>query len=229
MGLKLEHIVPWGRSLQEYIRMFDLTSDELKLAILDCGGGPSSFNAEMTRSGYKVISCDPIYQFTASEIKGRIQETYPVVLNNARANKESFIWKDIQSPEQLGQIRMAAMNKFLEDFPLGVREGRYVKDELPTISFSTNQFDLALCSHLLFTYSEQLSVDFHLASILEMCRVATEVRIFPLLTYFSGETSPFLQPVMSQLTAHGYRVEIKQVPYEFQRNGNQLLRVFSNH
>jgi hypothetical protein len=228
MGVKLENVVPWGRSLEEYIRMFDLTSEELELSILDCGGGPSSFNAEMTCSGHKVISCDPIYQFTANEIAKRIQETYPVIIEATQANKKNFVWREIESLEQLGQIRMAAMHKFLEDFPLGAREGRYVTDELPILSFSTGQFDLALCSHLLFTYSEQLSAEFHLASILEMCRVATEVRVFPLLTNFSGEPSPFLQPVMSQLAAHGCRVELGQVPYEFQRNGNQLLRVFSN-
>ncbi|WP_225225324.1 hypothetical protein [Komarekiella delphini-convector] len=61
MGFKLKNVIPWGRSMQEYIKMFDLTSDELKLNILDCAGGPASFNAEMTCQGYKVISCDPVY------------------------------------------------------------------------------------------------------------------------------------------------------------------------
>ncbi len=76
MGFKLESIVPWGRSLEEYLRMFDLTDDDLKLKLLDCASGPASFNAEMTRKGYKVISCDPIYQFPADAIAQRIQETY---------------------------------------------------------------------------------------------------------------------------------------------------------
>ena len=205
--------------------MFHLTADDLKSAILDCGGGPSSFNAEMTGQGYNVISCDPIYQFTASEIEQRIQETYPAVMDAARANKERFVWRDIKSVEQLGAVRMAAMHKFLADFPLG-GTGRYVADALPALSFSSGKFDLALCSHLLFTYSDQLSLDFHLASILEMCRVAQEVRVFPVLVNFTGEISPFLQPVMSHLAAQGCRVELKQVPYEFQRNGNQLLQIY---
>ena len=122
---------------------------------------------------------------------------------------------------------MAAMRQFLEDFPTGMHEGRYVTDELPNLSFNTGQFDLALCGHLLFTYSDQLSEDFHLASILEMCRVANEVRIFPLLVHFSGEISPLLQPIMNRLQELGYKVEIKQVPYEFQKGGNQLLKVWS--
>ncbi len=227
MSFKLENVVPWGRLMDEYVRMFDLTPDELKLNILDCAGGPASFNAQMTRQGYKVISCDPIYQFSADEIEQRIQETYQKILDGAVVTYDKFVWQDIQSPEHLGQIRMAAMRQFLEDFPTGIEEGRYVTDELPNLSFNTGQFDLALCAHLLFTYSDQLSEDFHLASILEMCRVAQEVRIFPLMVNFSGEISPLLQPIMNRLQEQGYKVEIKQVPYEFQKGGNKLLRVCS--
>ena len=227
MSFKLENVVPWGRLMDEYVRMFDLTGDELKLNILDCAGGPASFNSEMTRQGYKVISCDPIYQFTTDEIEQRIQDTYQKIIDGVVVTYDKFVWQDIQSPEHLGQIRMAAMRQFLEDFPTGMHEGRYVTDELPNLSFNTGQFDLALCGHLLFTYSDQLSEDFHLASILEMCRVANEVRIFPLLVHFSGEISPLLQPIMNRLQELGYKVEIKQVPYEFQKGGNKLLKVWS--
>lgn len=227
MSFKLENVVPWGRSMQEYVRMFDLTPDELKLTMLDCGGGPASFNAEMTRQGYKVISCDPIYQFTANEIAQRVQDTYQKIIDGMQINYDRFVWQDIQTPEQLGQIRITAMNKFVEDFPVGIKEGRYVTDELPLLSFETKQFDLALCSHFLFTYSEQLSIDFHLASIIEMCRVAKEVRIFPLLVQFSGETSPLLQPVTNKLQELEYKVQIKQVSYEFQKGGNKLLSICS--
>ena len=212
--------------MQEYVKMLDLTPDDLKLAILDCASGPASFNAEMTRLGYKVVSCDPVYQFTASEISQRIQDTYQTIIDGAQATRDNFVWQDIQSPAQLGQIRMAAMRQFLEDFPLGIQQGRYVTDELPVLSFNTGQFDLALCSHFLFTYSDQLGADFHQTSILEMCRVAKEVRIFPLLVNFSTETSPLLQPVMKELQQRGYKVEIKQVPYEFQKGGNKLLRIY---
>lgn len=224
MGLKLETVIPWGRSMLEYVKMFDLTLDDLQLTILDCAGGPASFNAEMTRQGYKVISCDPVYQFTADEIAQRIQDVYQTVVEGTRANLDSFVWQDIQSPDELGQIRMAAMQQFLADFPPGFKAGRYLKDGLPVLPFNTHQFDLALCSHFLFTYSDQLSAEFHLASILELSRVAKEVRLFPLLN-LSGEVSPFLEPVMDELPARGYGVEIRQVSYEFQKGGNQMLRV----
>ncbi len=225
MGWRLEQVVPWGRSLQEYIQMFDLTGDDLQRKIIDCAGGPASFNTEMTQLGRSVISCDPIYQFSAIEIERRIEETFQVVLKGVEANRQKFVWITMQSPENLCQVRMATMRSFLADFTQGLREGRYVIEELPNLSFDTQQFDLALCSHLLFTYSDMLTMEFHLAAIVQMCRVATEVRIFPLLVNMTGETSPLLQPVMQELEAQGYSVEIRQVPYEFQKGGNQLLRV----
>jgi hypothetical protein len=116
------------------------------------------------------------------------------------------------------------MRQFLKDLPLGIQQGRYITSELPVLSFDTKQFDLALCSHFLFLYSDLLSLDFHLTSIQELCRVAGEVRIFPLLN-MSGKVSPVLPSVMKELAAQGYNVKIKRVPYEFQKGGNQLLRV----
>jgi SAM-dependent methyltransferase len=226
MGMKLEHVVPWGRSLAEYICMFDLSPSDLQCHILDCGGGPASFNAELTHQGQAVISCDPIYQFSTEEIQRRIAETYFVLLAGVQANQQCYVWQDIQSPEQLGQVRMAAMQQFLADFPIGREQGRYVCEELPTLSFQSGQFDLALCSHLLFTYSDHLSLDVHLQSIRELCRVASEVRLFPVLD-ISGEVSPFLQPVMEQLSEQGYDICLKPVPYEFQKGGNQMLWVQS--
>jgi hypothetical protein len=224
MGLKLEQVVPWGRSLEEYSRMFDLAENDIQGQILDCAAGPASFNAQMTRQGHNVISCDPLYQFSVTEIARRIEETYPIIINGLIANQNKYVWQDIQSPTQLGEIRMAAMQQFLEDFPLGLQQGRYRTDELPTLPFEASQFDLALCSHFLFTYSDHFSMAFHLEAIMEMCRVAKQVRIFPLVN-ISGELSPFVEPVAEELEKQGYTVQLKQVPYEFQKGGNQVLQV----
>lgn len=225
MGLRLEQVVPWGRSLAEYIDMFDLSRADLQGKILDCAGGPASFNAELTEQGCEVISCDPIYQFSAEEIAGRIEATYPVILQGVEANQQQFVWKMYESPEDLCQVRMTAMRQFLADFPQGLKQGRYQEASLPSLPFNSGQFDLALCSHLLFTYSDQLSLEFHIAAIREMSRVAAEVRIFPLLVNMTGEESPFVQPVLQELATQGYKVQIKPVAYEFQKGGNQLLSV----
>ena len=48
MAMKLEKVVPFGRSLDEYIKMFKLTVADLGKRILGVGDGPASFNAEAT-------------------------------------------------------------------------------------------------------------------------------------------------------------------------------------
>jgi SAM-dependent methyltransferase len=192
--------------------------------VLGCGDGPASFNAALTKRGGTVVSVDPIYSFSAEAIRDRIAETYDVVMKQTRDNRHEFVWKNITSPEELGTIRMKAMSDFLSDFPTGIAAGRYVDGSLPDLPFSSRQFDLAVCSHFLFLYSEHLSADFHVESIAELCRVAKEVRIFPLLE-LGAKPSRHLKPVISQLEKLHYDTFIETVPYEFQKNGNQMLKI----
>lgn len=224
MGLTLQNIVPWGRSLHEYTQMFQLEARDLARAILDCGSGPASFNAEATRQGCSVMSCDPIYQFGAEAIAQRIQETYDVIVSGVEAHRDAYVWDAIRSPQHLGEVRLQAMERFLADFPLGQAAGRYRTDALPSLSFGDRQFDLALCSHLLFSYSDHLPLAFHQAAIAELLRVAAEVRIFPVLT-LDGRRSPWLDPVIESCAQQGYAVSLKKVSYEFQRGGNEMLRL----
>jgi hypothetical protein len=225
VAVTLDNAVPWGRSLDEYVRMFNLTAADLDSRILDCAAGPSSFNSEMHRSRRTVVSCDPIYQFSPADIARRIEETRDTILKMTYETRERFVWREFESVEHLGQIRMAAMKQFLEDLPVGISQGRYRVAELPMLPFRDQEFDLAVCSHFLFTYSDLFPLDFHINSIREMCRVAREARIFPLLPGFSSGHSPHLAPVARQLTKEGFRCELKRVPYEFQKGGNEMLRV----
>ena len=222
MSFTLEKVVPWGRSFEEYVSMFCLSKNDLNLRILGCGDGPASFNAELTHRGGNIISTDPLYQFSASEIKTRIKATYHLVLEQTKKNQAEFLWKQIKTIEELGCVRMAAMAKFLEDYPHG-RE-RYVTGELPWLPFSDNAFDMALCSHFLFLYSEQYSSQFHVQSIIELCRVAREVRIFPVLE-LGTKRSRHLESVIKELNQKGYQCVLKKVNYEFQKGGNQMLYV----
>ena len=181
MPFTLEEIVPWGRSFTEYVGMFSLTAADLEKRILGCGDGPASFNATMHAKGRRVVSVDPLYQFSGEQIRGRVREAYNTILDQLIANQVAYVWTTIASPQDLGRVRLEAMAEFLRDFLRGKGEGRYLPHELPELPFTDGEFDLALSSHLLFTYSKQLSVDFHCRAVLEMCRVAREVRIFPLL------------------------------------------------
>ena len=220
----LDQVVPWGRSFEEYRRMFALTDRDLEGRILGCADGPASFNTEATRRGTGVVSSDPLYRYDVSQIRERIAATRDQVLEQTRQNAAEFIWDTIASVEQLGTVRMAAMQAFLDDYETGRQQGRYVDAELPTQPFPDRSFDLAVCSHYLFLYTSQLTEAFHQASVNELCRVAREVRIFPLLA-LGGRQSPYVEPVVISSRGRGYEVKIEAVPYEFQRGGNQMMRI----
>jgi hypothetical protein len=221
----LDNIVPWGRSFDEYRRMFALTPDDLARTIVGCADGPASFNAELTRRGGRVTSCDPIYRLQTHQIEQRIAATAGQILDETRRNADEFVWSgEIKSVEQLGETRMSAMRLFLDDYDAGGAEGRYVDAELPQLPFEAVAFELALCSHFLFLYSAQLGEDFHHAALRELCRVAGEVRVFPLVA-LGGERSPLVEPCAVALQASGHIVSIEAVPYEFQRGADQMMRV----
>ena len=118
---------------------------------------------------------------------------------------------------------MQAIQVFLDDYDLGKVQGRYVAAELPSVAFVDQSFDLALCSHFLFLYTEHLPEAFHRSAIFELCRVAREVRIFPLLA-LDGRTSPYVPNIMAGLS-DSQGVTLETVPYEFQRGGNQMMRI----
>lgn len=224
MGFTLEKVVPWGRSYDEYVSMFGLTEVDLGLRILGCGDGPAAFNAVLTKQGGSIVSIDPLYVFDAEQIRGRISETYETVMAQMRKNQSNYVWKAISSIEKLGSLRMSAMEIFLEDFDAGKNEGRHIPGELPSLPFENGEFDIALSSHFLFLYSAHLSAEFHLQALQEMLRVAREVRVFPLLT-LDGNSSPHLHLVNKHFANHGFALEIRRVPYEFQRGGNEMLVV----
>jgi hypothetical protein len=223
--IQYKDIVPWGRNFDEYTRMFDLTTSDLRLRILGCGDGPASFNVECNRCGGHVTSIDPLYYFSLETIEKRITETYHDVLVQTRAHQDKFIWDTIPSPEELGRIRMESMRRFLDSYESGKLDKKYIAGELPTLPFDDQSFDLALSSHFLFLYTDNLTFDFHIASIREMLRVANEVRIFPLLDV-NAQESRYLQGVLESFQE--YKLEIRKVSYEFQRGGNKML-VLGNH
>ncbi len=222
MGFTLEKVVPWGRSHDEYISMFGLTEADQELRILGCGDGPAAFNAELTQRGGSVVSVDPIYVFDASQIRSRIAESYETVMSQMRKNQSDYVWGAISSVEELGRIRMSAMDTFLSDYETGKNNGRYIAGELPLLPFESGAFDIALSSHFLFLYSAHLSAGFHLQALREMLRVAREVRVFPLLT-LDGKPSPHVTFIRESLESHGFCVEVRRVLYEFQRGGNEML------
>jgi SAM-dependent methyltransferase len=222
MTFFLADVVPWGRTYEEYVRFFDLSAHDLERRIIGCADGPASFNSGLTALGGSIVSCDPLYRFSGEEIRARIEQCWPEIREQVERNKELFIWESVSSPEELAKWRRSAMRMFLKDYETGRRDGRYCAACLPYLPFLDKSFDLAICSHLLFYYSDTLTESFHRAAIREMLRVAREVRIFPLVD-LNGHVSRYLDIITADLVNNGFEVEIRTVLYQFIRGGNQVL------
>ena len=222
MAMQLDQVVPFGRSLDEYQTMFSLSPDDLDKKIIGVADGPASFNAEMYAQGKYVESVDPLYAFRAAEIEQRFYAVVDEIIRQVNETPDDWVWTFHHSPEQLRARRVQALTRFLADYEGGKADGRYVIGELPRLNFPDERFQLALCSHFLFLYSDHFSYAFHRAALREMLRIAREVRVFPLLT-LALKPSPYLSPLLEDLTRNGYHHEIRTVPYELQRGGNQML------
>lgn len=223
MTFILKSVVPWGRSFDEYVAMFNLSDDDLKRSIIGCGDGPAGFNARMHEQGHYVVSCDPLYMYSCNQIEQAILAARDEVMQQVKNNMQNFVWKTIRTPDELEQVRMSAMQEFCKDYKAGLFQGRYIPATLPALPFRNRHFDLCLCSHLLFLYSS-LGLTFHLQSIREMARVSEEVRIFPGVDT-NGQRAEFFDELMDRVRASGLVVRIEPTRYDFLKNGHEMVRI----
>lgn len=216
-------VVPWGRRFDEYEAFFALKDVAPGAAILDAGGGPASFAVEAAARGLDVTAADPIYAFDGEAIGRRFEETAVAMRAGMRAASYRFNWSFYGSEERLHRRRRDALELFLADF---ARQGprRYVPASLPELPFADGVFSLALSSHFLFLYGDDLDGAFHIAAVRELMRVAREARIFPLVN-LDGRPSSHLPVVMRDLERDGFEPELVPVPFEFQIGATRMLRV----
>ena len=220
---QLEGVVPWGRTADEYEAFLALRDVDPDACILDCGGGPSSFAAEWAARGRRVVAVDPIYKFEGRKIRARFDATCAPMREGMVSARQRFVWDFYGSPEAVVERRRRALDLFLADRQAGEASARYVAAALPDLPFGADTFDLVLCSHLLFLYSADLTLEMHVGAIREMLRVGTEVRIFPLLD-LDGQPSPHVEPTLAALRCRIDAVRV-DVPFEFQRGARQMLRL----
>lgn len=211
-----------SRSFEEYEAFFSLASVELAAQILDCSAGASGFAAVANARGGRVTAVDPAYGRPAELVR-----TIGVSASGGAAilagYEDRFVWTWYGSRERRDRMRSDALEAFLTDFR--THPGGYVPGALPELPFADHTFDLALCSHLLFTWSDVLGEVWHGEALSELLRVAREVRVFPLVVQGTGDAAPFLSGVLDCLRQRGHRADVVQVPYEFQRGANEMLKV----
>ncbi|MFZ0254537.1 MAG: SAM-dependent methyltransferase [Gammaproteobacteria bacterium] len=204
--------------------MFNLTDDDLRQRIVGIGDGPASFNAEMNGLGLRVVSVDPLYVLSVEDIAKQFFRVVDDIIDQVRASPDDWTWCYHKSPAGLKANRIEALRKFAGDYENGQHDGRYVRGELPSLDFDNDSFDIALCSHFLLLYCDRYSYEFHRASVCEMLRIASEARIFPILS-LALERSPHLRLLVEEFNARGFCVQIERVQYELQRGGNEMLRI----
>ncbi|MDH2445471.1 hypothetical protein QDR37_16105 [Amnibacterium sp. CER49] len=212
-----------SRSFEEYAAFFALSEHDLRGRILDCSAGASGFTAAAADAGADVTAVDPVY----AEPRGRLRAAAEAAQREGAAIVDAhdgrFTWRWYGTPERRSSLRTGALSAFADD--LERHPERYVPGALPDLPFTVAAFDLALCSHLLFTWSDRFDEAWHEAALRELLRVAAEVRVFPLVTQGRGDPVPFLEPLLLRLRADGVDAAVERVPYEFQVGADRMLRL----
>lgn len=219
-----DDILVSSRSFLEYQAFFDLDPQRLPARILDCCAGASGFVAEAQVRGVDAVAVDPIYGLDADSLAVRLTAGAASGTSMIDANSDRFSFDWYGTPERRAEMRRLALSAFLADHRANPE--RYVDAALPELPFADASFDLALCSHLLFTWATHLDEQWHVDALVELCRVAAEVRVFPLVLQGAGRPVAFLPRLQLHLReAFGIQSEVVAVPYEFQVGAHHMLRL----
>lgn len=210
-----------ARTADEYLAMFGLDMPALAgRDVLDCPGGAAAFVAAAARAGVQATAVDPVYAGDREELIAHARAEADRGNAYVRTNAHLFVWDHFRDPGDHDRRRREAVERFATD--LRSAPHRYVAAGLPSLPFADHHFDLALCSHLLFTYDDRLDLTFHVSAIGELLRVANDVRIFPTLS-MRFERSELVEPIIATFTAAGVEVETRRSSYQFQRGGDEVL------
>lgn len=221
---ELDDIVLIGRTFAEYHRLFALDNTNADEVILDVAAGVSSFCAEANARGYNVTASDRIYHHDAATIEAKCRHDLDMVMAKLPPVTDQYVWDTFPDIPALTAEREKAYQAFIADFRAHGQR-RYVPTSYPQTTFADNQFTLALVSHFLFLYDDQLDYDFHKATLKELLRITVrEIRIFPLVNLRYGR-SPFVEQIMSAPDFAAYSFEVVKVDYEFLKGGDEMLVV----
>lgn len=223
----------FGRTLCEYLGMFNVEIAKLKgQRVLDCPAGPASFVAECRQQGIQAVGCDPMYGEDKSTLSALIEREREECL--ARQARVRHLFDEEKPVDDYRSAKLAAFERFIEDYDTGLKEGRYMRAGLPELPFSDAAFDLALSSNFLFLYSDYqeggmlidspFNYEFHLKAVLELLRVAKDVRIYPLKGPHKDAHS-FVWRIVEHLSSCGFCAEVVAVPYRDVKGAHHMLRI----
>lgn len=220
-----EVIPGWIHGLEEYEQMFDLQAEDYQKSILDFPGSISSFNADVHQHAKQVVSGDAIYGMDDTAINAYAKQLIQLNRDHLTAHADDILQHGERALEAIFSMWDANAQRFLADYQTGKQQQRYQQVLMPDLPYDNHQFQLALCSDYVFNRHAQNDCRPEQV-VAELCRVAEEVRIFPLLAE-NGEISEWLGPLMLDLQQRNHGIEIRQVAFENLKGGNAMLRVWA--
>jgi len=165
--------------------------------------------------------------------------TLPILILEGPLGKEDFevakqhnFWLMLHNPQQiswLAQYHPSYEEQLWLKIDTGMSRLGFTPEDAQTVidNLTTSQKELlVLCSHFLFLYSDHFSLQQHIDSIVELCRVGKQVRIYPLLS-LDNQLSPHLEHVRQALQQLHINTELQTVDYQFQQGANQMLVINS--
>lgn len=203
-----------ARSLGEYVDMFGLDEADLRRRIVDCPGGAASAVAEICAAGGDAVAVDPQYARGADELRARIHEDVDRAASHLQRREVQYDWDVRGGLAGHEEIRRRAAEQMLDH--MAVAPERYIAGALPGLPLADDSADLVLCSHLLFTYADRLDTADHVAAIVEMARVAPEVRIYPLVDHAGNPLPELVRSVIAKLKKERLTSRIEPVVRPFQ-------------
>lgn len=166
-------------NLSGLMRDFALTEEQFKQKVLLFPNGISTALLDLRKMNIKNqwIAADPRYNLKADELQRKTSE----LVNNSN------------------------LSIFIEDYQKQYPRGYYQPATLPQLPFKHFEFQLALCPFLVFEAHHSVSAQLEI--IAELCRVATEVRIYPLPD--PDRINNTLGPLLLQLQTQHFNVQIE--------------------
>jgi hypothetical protein len=224
LELEVPSVSFFGRTLAEYAQFFSLDVNALKgVSVLDVAAGPSSFTAEACRRGADAVAVDPLYGCTPAALATHVQIDYRSMLAQMRAKPHLLRFRSFGSIDEAEASRRSAAERFLADYEQHFVHNRYLGASLPQLPFLDGAFDLVLCAHLLFVYSQRFDFVFHLEACRELVRVSrNEVRIHPVVG-LGGKPYAELDCLCETLAAEGIASDVVPVNYEFFAGSDSML------
>ena len=210
-----------GRGWSEYMKMFNLEKAYLKnKKILDCAAGASSFTAHLANQGFDITAVDILYDLKPDELENKCYEHLKLLVKSLSAIKSSFVWSFFPNVGELERYRQNACQEFSIDYQR--HPERYIPTDLNSLPFPDNEFNLVLCSHLLFIYDHRLDYEFHYNSIKEMLRVCKgDLRIYPLVKHHE-QKSAYVEKIRKDFQDY-VQMELVKVDYQFRKGGNEMM------